>query len=103
MPVKRFRPITPTQRFKTVNSFDELTASAPEKSLTSSLSKSGGRNNRGGTWNTLAAYDLETGNGAIASQRILDRDNHLPDPALNYRFGARWCLAYMATGFERHE
>ena len=47
MPVKRFRPITPTQRFKTVNSFDELTASAPEKSLTSSLSKSGGRNNRG--------------------------------------------------------
>ena len=47
MPVKRFRPVTPTQRFKTVNSFDELTASAPEKSLTSSLSKSGGRNNRG--------------------------------------------------------
>ena len=47
MPVKRFRPITPTQRYKTVNSFEELTADAPHKGLTTSLSKSGGRNNRG--------------------------------------------------------
>ena len=47
MPVKRFRPITPTQRFKTVNSFAEVTAESPEKSLTAPLSKTGGRNNRG--------------------------------------------------------
>ena len=47
MAVKRFRPITPTQRYKTVNSFDEVTASAPQKGLTAPLSKKGGRNNRG--------------------------------------------------------
>jgi len=47
VPVKRFRPITPTQRFKTVNSFAEVTAESPEKSLTAPLSKTGGRNSRG--------------------------------------------------------
>ena len=47
MPVKRFRPITPTQRYKTVNSFEEVTATDPKKALTAPLSKSGGRNNRG--------------------------------------------------------
>ena len=47
MAVKRFRPITPTQRYAAGNSFDEVTASDPLKSLTAPLSKSGGRNNRG--------------------------------------------------------
>jgi len=47
VPVKRFRPITPTQRYKTVNSFAEVTAESPEKALIAPLSKSGGRNNRG--------------------------------------------------------
>lgn len=47
MAVKRFRPITPTQRYAAVNSFDEVTVSDPLKSLTAPLSKSGGRNNRG--------------------------------------------------------
>ncbi|SVD22488.1 uncharacterized protein METZ01_LOCUS375342, partial [marine metagenome] len=31
MAVKKFRPITPTLRFKTVNSFEELTRGKPEK------------------------------------------------------------------------
>ncbi|MBT4504082.1 MAG: 50S ribosomal protein L2 [Gemmatimonadetes bacterium] len=47
MPVKKFRPITPTLRFKTVNSFEEVTEGTPQKSLLTSLTKSGGRNNRG--------------------------------------------------------
>ena len=47
MAVKRFRPTTPTKRYAAVNSFDEVTASDPLKSLTAPLSKSGGRNNRG--------------------------------------------------------
>ena len=33
MAVKKFRPTTPTLRYKTVNSFEELTRSKPEKSL----------------------------------------------------------------------
>ena len=47
MPVKKFRPITPTLRYKTVNSFDEITKTTPEKSLLAPLSKSGGRNSQG--------------------------------------------------------
>ena len=48
MAVKKFRPTTPTLRYKTVNSFEELTRSRPEKSLlAAAVSKSGGRNNQG--------------------------------------------------------
>ena len=47
MPIKRFRPVTPTQRFKSVNAFAEVTTEGPQKSLTSPLTKSGGRNSRG--------------------------------------------------------
>ena len=47
MPIKRFRPVTPTQRFKSVNAFAEVTTDRPEKSLAAPLKKSGGRNSRG--------------------------------------------------------
>jgi len=48
MAVKKFRPTTPTLRYKTVNSFEELTRSKPEKSLlAAAVYKSGGRNNQG--------------------------------------------------------
>jgi large subunit ribosomal protein L2 len=46
MPVKKFRPVTPTLRFKTVSSFDEITKDSPEKSLLEPNKKTGGRNNR---------------------------------------------------------
>ena len=47
MALKQFKPITPGQRFKTVNSFTEITDVKPEKSLLEPLKKSGGRNNNG--------------------------------------------------------
>ena len=47
MSIKSFRPTTPAQRFKTVSAFEEITKSKPEKSLCVSISKSGGRNNKG--------------------------------------------------------
>ena len=47
MPVKKFRPLTPSLRFKTVSSFEEITKNTPEKSLVEPNKKSGGRNNRG--------------------------------------------------------
>jgi len=47
MAVKRFNPITPGTRFKVANTYAELTTDKPEKSLTVSISKSGGRNNQG--------------------------------------------------------
>jgi len=44
---KTFRPITQTQRFKVNADFSEITKETPEKSLTRSLRKTGGRNNNG--------------------------------------------------------
>jgi len=44
MPVKSFRPLTPSTRYITISSFDEITRSTPEKSLTQSRKKTGGRN-----------------------------------------------------------
>jgi large subunit ribosomal protein L2 len=47
MAVKYFKPITPGQRHKSVNSFAEITCTEPEKSLLAPKKKSGGRNNLG--------------------------------------------------------
>ncbi|MBR2989125.1 MAG: 50S ribosomal protein L2 [Clostridia bacterium] len=47
MAVKRFKPITPGTRQKTVSSFEEVTATKPEKSLLVTKNHSGGRNNNG--------------------------------------------------------
>jgi large subunit ribosomal protein L2 len=44
MPVKTFRPLTPSTRYITVASFDEITKDTPERSLISIRKKSGGRN-----------------------------------------------------------
>ncbi|MEI6556529.1 MAG: 50S ribosomal protein L2 [Paludibacter sp.] len=47
MAVRKLRPTTPGQRHKIIGTFDTITASAPEKSLVSGGSKSGGRNHDG--------------------------------------------------------
>lgn len=47
MGIKTFTPITPSLRFKVNSDFSEITKDKPQKSLTVSLKKSGGRNNRG--------------------------------------------------------
>ena len=47
MPLKSFRPITPSNRYKMLPSFEEITTDTPEKSLCRPLKKSGGRNNTG--------------------------------------------------------
>lgn len=49
MGVKKYKPITPTMRFKTAYDFSEITKSHPEKSLVKPLKKTGGRNNQGRT------------------------------------------------------
>ena len=47
MPVKKFKPYTPSRRFMTVADFSEITKAEPEKSLVVPLKKTGGRNNQG--------------------------------------------------------
>lgn len=72
MAVRRLKPITPGQRFRIANTFEEITASKPEKSLLKPIKKSGGRNNTG---KTTMKY---IGGGHKRRYRIIDfkRANH---------------------------
>ena len=47
MPVKKFKPTSPSRRQMTVSTFEEVTTQTPEKSLLAPLHKRGGRNNQG--------------------------------------------------------
>lgn len=47
MPIKSYRPTTPTRRFQSVVSREEITRNRPEKSLTVGKKKSGGRSSNG--------------------------------------------------------
>ncbi len=47
MGIRKLKPNTPGTRYQSISTFDEITKSTPEKSLTVALRKSGGRNNHG--------------------------------------------------------
>lgn len=47
MAMKKFKPTSPSRRFMTVESFEEITCTEPERSLLAPLSKQAGRNNQG--------------------------------------------------------
>lgn len=47
MPVKAFKPYSPGRRQMTVSTFEEITKTQPERSLTEPLRRKGGRNNSG--------------------------------------------------------
>jgi large subunit ribosomal protein L2 len=47
MAIRKLKPTTPGQRHKIIGSFENITASAPEKSLVVGKVATGGRNNRG--------------------------------------------------------
>jgi large subunit ribosomal protein L2 len=47
MAIKAYRPVTPTLRYKTTNTFEALTTDVPHKALLVSKKRSGGRNSEG--------------------------------------------------------
>ncbi len=47
MPLRKYKPVTPGLRFKTLPTFEEITKDKPEESLIVTLKKKGGRNNYG--------------------------------------------------------
>ncbi|MBM3736215.1 MAG: 50S ribosomal protein L2 [Acidobacteria bacterium] len=72
MPIKSFRPTTPTRRFQTVETRAEVTKQSPEKSLTTGKQRTGGRNSAGRVSSRFR------GGGAKRSYREIDfkRDKH---------------------------
>jgi large subunit ribosomal protein L2 len=72
MAIKKLKPVTPGTRFRSNATFEEITKTTPEKSLTVSLKKSGGRNNLGRITTRFR------GGGHKRRYRIIDfkRDKH---------------------------
>ncbi|MBR0417074.1 MAG: 50S ribosomal protein L2 [Firmicutes bacterium] len=66
MGIKKYKPTSPGLRGMTVSTFEEITKTTPEKSLTTSLKKHAGRNNRG------AITVRHQGGGARRRYRIID-------------------------------
>jgi large subunit ribosomal protein L2 len=72
MPTKKFKPMTPGTRFRSVTAFEEITRAEPEKSLLEPLTKTGGRNHHG------HITSRRRGGGAKRQYRRIDfrRDKH---------------------------
>lgn len=66
MGIKKYKPTTPGLRGMTVSTFEEITASTPEKSLTVTLKKNSGRNASG------RITVRHRGGGTRAKYRIID-------------------------------
>ena len=99
MAVRKFKPTTPGQRGKVISSFEEITASKPEKSLTVGKVKTGGRNNQG---RLTMRY---IGGGHKQSYRLIDfkrNKNGVPATVKSIEYGrnrsARVGLLYYADG-----
>src|ERR1700738_135577 len=76
MPTKQYRPTSPGRRGMSVSTFEEITKTRPEKSLTVKLKKHAGRNNRG------RITTRHRGGGAKRAYRLIDfKRNKLEVPA----------------------
>ena len=66
MSIRKFKPTSPALRHMSISSFDEITSTTPEKSLLTSLTRSGGRNSQG------RITIRHRGGGAKRKYRIID-------------------------------
>lgn len=103
MGIKKFKPVTPTLRYRTVSDFSDLTKKKPEKSLLGPHKKSGGRNNRG------RMTSRHRGGGHKRRYRIIDFKRNKVDVeakvvALEYdpNRSARIALVHYADGDKRY-
>lgn len=103
MAVKVFRPTSPGRRGMTGSTFEEITKSKPEKSLTLPLKKKAGRNNKG------RITVRHRGGGAKRKLRIIDFKRNKPGvpgrvAAIEYdpNRTARIALIFYADGDKRY-
>jgi large subunit ribosomal protein L2 len=103
MPIKSYRPTTPTRRFQTVVSREEITKQKPEKSLTAGKNRTGGRSSVGRISSRFR------GGGHKKSYRIIDfkRDKTgIPAKVASVEYdpnrSARIALLHYADGEKRY-
>ncbi len=76
MATRKLKPTSPGRRFQTISTFEEITKSTPEKSLTKGLTKKAGRNNNG------RVTSRRRGGGTKRLYRIIDfKRNKVEVPA----------------------
>lgn len=103
MGIKKYRPTSPGRRFQTVLTFDDITATEPEKSLLKPLKKTGGRN----VYGRITAW--HRGGGHKRLYRIIDfkRDKRdIPAKVASIEYdpnrSARIALLHYADGEKRY-
>ncbi|WP_419780437.1 50S ribosomal protein L2 [Maridesulfovibrio sp.] len=103
MATRKLKPTSPGRRFQTISTFEEITKSTPEKSLTKGLTKKAGRNNNG------RITSRRRGGGVKRLYRIIDfKRNKLEVPAtvasIEYdpNRSARIALLHYADGEKRY-
>src|SRR5213595_2468764 len=103
MPIRQYRPTSPGRRGMSVSTFEEITKTKPEKSLTVALKKHSGRNNQG------KITVRHRGGGAKRAYRIIDfKRNKYGIPAkvaaIEYdpNRSARIALLHYADGEKRY-
>ncbi len=84
MGIKKFKPMTAGTRGRTTLENDLVTREGPEKSLTESLSGSGGRNHHGKVFSALVAGGGFRGGSVVGAsdargEEVLDRPVHPAD------------------------
>src|ERR1700678_3819838 len=103
MPIKTYRPTTPTRRFQTVVSRENITKDTPEKSLVEKKQRTGGRNSTGRVTSRFI------GGGAKQAYRVIDfkRDKHaIPATVATIEYdpnrSSRIALLHYADGEKRY-
>jgi large subunit ribosomal protein L2 len=103
MAIRKLKPMTPGTRFMSFSAFDAVTKTTPEKSLTTALKKSGGRNNHG------RITSRHIGGGHKRRYRIIDfkRDKFdIPAKVFAIEYdpnrSARIALLHYADGEKRY-
>ncbi|RJQ44647.1 MAG: 50S ribosomal protein L2 [Gaiellales bacterium] len=101
--VKKYRPTSPGRRFMTGSTFEEITRTKPEKSLTEGIAKKGGRNAHG------RITKRRTGGGHKRRYRIIDfkrRKDGVPARVASVEYdpnrSARIALLHYADGEKRY-
>jgi large subunit ribosomal protein L2 len=103
MALKKYKPVTPGQRFKEISAFDDITTDKPEKSLLVRKLRTGGRNHKG---KMTMRY---IGGGHKQKYRIIDfkRDKEnisgtIKSVEYDPNRSARIALVYYADGEKRY-
>jgi large subunit ribosomal protein L2 len=103
MAIRTYKPTSPGRRFQTCSDFSEITSSEPDKSLVTSLKRSGGRNNNG------RVTSRHIGGGHKRKYRIIDfrRDKtDIPAKVASIEYDpnrtSRIALVHYADGEKRY-